>query len=90
MAMNQLKVLRDKIDQLDESLIHTLAMRFEITSEIGKLKKAERLPPIDAQREQQQAEKISAIAKKVGLRESVALAVLRVIIDAVVEDHQKV
>ena len=88
--MDQLKILRDEIDHLDKSLIHTLAMRFEITNEIGKLKKAENLPPADPQREQQQAEKISAIAKTVGLRENVALAVLRVIIDAVIEDHKKI
>lgn len=88
--MDQLKILRDKIDQLDESLIHTLAMRFEITNEIGKLKKTEKLPPVDSQREQQQAERIATIAKKVGLRENVALAVLRVIIDAVIEDHKKI
>ena len=88
--MDQLKILRDKIDQLDESLIHTLAMRFEITNEIGKLKKAKNLLPVDSLREQQQAEKISAIAKKLGLRENVALTVVRVIIDAVVEEHKKI
>ena len=88
--MEKLSILRGKIDRLDESLIRTLALRFEITDEIGKLKKSEKLPPVDPNREQEQMQAICAAAKAAGLRESVALAVLRLIIDTVVEDHTKV
>lgn len=87
-SMEKLRVMRENIDRLDESLVKTLALRFKITDEIGKLKKAEKLPPVDADREQEQAQKICNVARSAGLRESVALTVLRVVIDTVVEDHK--
>jgi chorismate mutase len=88
--MDDLANLRNEIDRLDESLIEILAQRFRITHEIGQLKKATNLPPVDAQREERQAQRIKDIANKLGLREAVALKVLRVIIDEVVNDHKKI
>ena len=87
--MEELEVLRRKIDQLDEALISTLAMRFQITDKVGTLKKAEKLPAVDLQREARQEAKICEIANRAGLREDIALAVLRVIINAVVENHRR-
>jgi chorismate mutase len=88
--MDHLASLRNEIDRLDESLIEILAQRFRITHEIGKLKKTTNLPPVDAQREERQAQMIKDLATKLGLREAVALKVLRVIIDEVVNDHKKI
>jgi chorismate mutase len=87
--MEQLNKFRDDIDRIDELLISTLAMRFQITDKIGALKKTEKLPPVDSQREAEQEKKILEIAKKTGLREDIARSVLRLIIDIVVEDHKK-
>lgn len=87
--MEQLKKFREEIDRIDEVLISTLAMRFQITDKVGALKKAEKLPPADPQREAEQERRILEIAKKTGLREDIARSVLRLIIDTVVEDHKK-
>lgn len=87
--MDELEALREKIDELDEALIKTLAMRFQMTEQVGALKKAKKLPAVDAHREARQEQRIREIAIKAGLREDVALAVLRLIIDTVVEDHKK-
>jgi chorismate mutase len=87
--MEQLKKFREEIDRIDEVLISTLAMRFQITDKVGALKKAEKLPPVDPQREAEQERRILEIAKKTGLREDIARSVLRLIIDTVVEDHKK-
>jgi chorismate mutase len=87
--MKDLKKFREEIDRLDETLITTLAMRFQITNKVGALKKAEKLPPVDRQREAEQEKRIREIAKRAGLREDIALSVLRLIINSVVEDHKK-
>jgi chorismate mutase len=89
-TIEMLRTMRREIDLLDESLVKILALRFKITDEIGKLKKAEKLPPVDANREQEQAKRIRDLAQSAGLREDVALAVLRLVIDIVVEDHKMV
>ena len=88
-GMESLKKFREEIDRLDEALMSTLAMRFQITDKVGALKKAEKLPPVDPQREAEQGKRILEIAKKVGLREDIAVSVLRLIIEIVVEDHKK-
>ncbi len=87
--MEQLKKFREEIDRIDDVLISTLAMRFQITDKVGALKKAEKLPPVDPQREAEQEKRILEIAKRAGLREDIARSVLRLIIDTVVEDHKK-
>ena len=87
--MEDLKKFREEIDRLDETLINTLAMRFQITDKVGVLKKAEKLPPVDRQREVEQEKRILELAKRAGLREDIALSVLRLVIHSVVEDHKK-
>lgn len=87
--MEQLIKFREEIDRIDEVLISSLAMRFQITDKVGALKKAQKLPPVDPQREAEQEQRILEIAKRTGLREDIARSVLRLIIDTVVEDHKK-
>lgn len=87
--MEQLIKFREEIDRIDEVLISSLAMRFQITDKVGALKKAQKLPPVEPQREAEQEQRILEIAKRTGLREDIARSVLRLIIDTVVEDHKK-
>lgn len=88
--MNPLSDLRNEVDRLDEALIDILGQRFRVTQEIGKLKKANSLPPVDAEREKRQVERIKGLARKAGVKDEVALKVLRVIIDEVVHEHQTI
>ena len=87
--MEELKKLREEIDRVDEALIRTLAMRFQITDKVGALKKAQKLSPVDPQREAEQEKRILELAEEVGLRGDIALSVLRLIIERVIEDHKK-
>jgi chorismate mutase len=88
--MDQLINLRHEIDQVDKSIIELLAERFRITQQIGLLKKAIRLSPVDPQREAHQENQFRKLAIHAGLREEVALKVMRVIIDEVVNDHKRI
>lgn len=86
---DDLQKLRNDIDQLDNSLIDILSKRFEITHEVGLLKKKSGLPPIDKQREKQQFKIISKKAEKRGLDKVFARKIFRLIIDEVVANHNK-
>jgi len=85
-----LEQLRVQIDRLDENLVEILARRFRVTEEIGRLKKAMALPAVDEEREQRQRIRIQALARQHGLREDVAMKVLRVIIEETVLNHRRV
>lgn len=88
--MDELTNFRNEIDRLDAALIEILAKRFRVTHEVGQLKKLMKLPPVDPQREERQAKRIKELANKAGVREDVALKVLRIIIDEAVSDHKRI
>lgn len=88
--MNELQELRAQIDHLDESLIRTLGQRFAITERVGHLKREQALPSVDPARETKQAERIAELARQYGVEESVAQEVMRVVIDAVVRNHEAI
>lgn len=48
----ELQKKRQEIDRIDETLIELLAMRFQITSGVGEIKRTHRLPALDAGREE--------------------------------------
>jgi len=87
--LDNLAILRARIDALDESWVEILAQRFRVTEEIGNLKKAGNLPPVDQKREAGQMERVRQAARRHGLREEVAVKVLRTLIDEVVMNHKR-
>jgi chorismate mutase len=58
LAKFQLNQFRDSIDNLDAILVHTLAERFKLTQQVGKLKAQHNLPPADKAREAEQIERL--------------------------------
>lgn len=86
--MNNLSVLRQKIDDIDAQLIELLALRFELTKEVGEIKKHTQLPAVDSSREAAQMQRIAALAKQHGLDQVFAQRFLRMVIDEVVAHHQ--
>lgn len=48
--MNDLQKFRKTIDQLDRTLIDTLAKRQQVVRKVGEYKKKEGLPPLDEKR----------------------------------------
>ncbi|CAM4336328.1 chorismate mutase [Palleronia rufa] len=88
--MSDLSALRDRIDQLDAILVHTLAERFRQTARVGALKAAEGLPPRDADRESAQRARIDSLAKDAGLDPEFARKIHGLIVDQVKENHRKI
>ena len=86
--MKDLQQLRESLDNIDAALVCLLAERFKLTQEVGLYKKEHRLPPVDAQREQTQFERISQMAEKAGLDPEFARKFLRLTIDEVVKNHK--
>ncbi|TVS18611.1 MAG: chorismate mutase [Gammaproteobacteria bacterium] len=87
--MSNLEALRSEIDQLDEKLIELLAERFAVSRRVGKLKRSSVLPPRDEEREQRQLQRVRGLAQAHGVSPELAEAVLRLIVDTVVVEHQE-
>lgn len=87
---DELEQLRSSIDQIDRALCELLATRFDLTQSVGEYKAKNGLPAVDSIREQQQFEKIAALAHQVGLNPEFAAKFLRLIIDEVIVNHKKI
>jgi chorismate mutase len=66
-----LGALRDKVDQINEEIIALFAKRLEITGQIARLKKEQKLPVNDPVREAKQRSTLRAVAEKHGLNSTV-------------------
>ena len=88
--MTDLQTLRDRIDQLDAILIHTLAERFRQTGKIGALKATGGLPPLDETREAAQRARIEALAEETGVDPDLALQIMALVVDRVKDNHRKI
>lgn len=82
--------LRKELDEIDEKLVILLAQRFAVTHDVGIYKKSRALPAIDEAREKLQFDRISKLAEAHGLDEEFAKNMLRLIIDRVVVDHERI
>ena len=87
--MSKLEELRREIDQLDEKLIELLAERFAVSRQVGELKRSSVLPLRDEEREQRQVRRVRGVAQAHGVSPELAEAVLRLVIDTVVLEHQE-
>jgi chorismate mutase len=85
---HDLQDLRKSLDNLDNALVFLLAERFRVTQKVGEYKKANNLPAVDEAREAAQFARIEALATQAGLEPTFAKAMLRLIIDEVVKNHQ--
>ncbi len=90
LALFQLNQLRGSIDNLDAILIHTLAERFKLTQEVGKLKALHNMPPADKSREAQQIERLRHLANESGLDPAFAEKFLNFIVAEVIRHHEQI
>lgn len=86
---DRLTKLRTDIDAIDAQLVALLAQRFELTGEVGQLKKLHQLPATDAAREAAQMARIECLAAQHGLDAAFAQRFLRLVIDEVVTHHKQ-
>ena len=82
--------LRASLDNLDAALVMLLAERFKLTDRVGRLKKALRLPAADPEREAAQLSRIAGLAAESGLAADLAVRILRLVIDEVVQRHGRI
>lgn len=90
LATFQLGQLRASIDNMDSILIHTLAERFKLTQQVGKLKALHNMPPADKSREAQQIERLRTLARDSGLDPAFAEKFLNFIVAEVIRHHEQI
>lgn len=81
---------RASIDNIDAALIHLLAERFKITQEVGRYKAAAGLPAADPAREEQQVDRLRALAEAAGLDPVFSEKFLRFIVAEVIHHHERI
>lgn len=86
----ELRRLRQSIDNMDSALVHLLAERFKFTQRVGELKADHGLPPADPAREQEQIERLRALAEDANLDPEFAEKVLNFIVAEVVRHHEAI
>ncbi|MGY8682911.1 chorismate mutase [Bradyrhizobium sp. UFLA05-153] len=84
---SELSALRSSIDNLDAALVHILAERFRCTRRVGELKAQLQLPAADPVREEQQIERLRALAQDANLDPDFAQKFLAFIIKEVIRHH---
>lgn len=85
----ELDSLRDTLDKLDQEWVELLAQRFKVTERVGLLKRSYDLPSRDTEREREQYRRITEHAIVAGLDPGLAEQILRLIIESVVKDHDR-
>ena len=88
-AMSDLDRLRGRLDELDAGLVELLAERFSLSRQVGELKRSNDLAPRDGEREARQMQRIRELAREHGVSPELAESLLRLIVDAVVVEHEK-
>jgi chorismate mutase len=86
----QLSQYRQSIDNIDASLVHMLAERFQRTKAVGVLKATYELPPADPAREEYQIERLRQLAKAANLDPDFAEKFLNFVIKEVIRHHEQI
>ena len=81
-TLESLENYRKSIDRLDAILIFTLAERFKLTENVGKLKASNSLPPSDFARENKQLKRLEILSLEAGIDPVFAKKFLKFIISA--------
>jgi len=89
-ALEELKILRASIDNIDAALVHMLAERFKCTQKVGRLKAEHELPPADPARERIQIERLRQLACDANLDPDFAEKFLNFIVREVIRHHEAI
>lgn len=81
---------RKQIDTLDEELLHILSKRIHIVKKIGRYKKENHMPPLDARRWQEVLETKLLQADVLGLSKSFIMKLYTVIHDYALEIEENI
>ena len=89
-VLDELRVLRHSIDNLDAALIHLLAQRFKLTQRVGVLQATPALPTADPGREAEQMARLRRLAVEAQLDPGFAEKLLAFIISEVIRHHESI
>ena len=89
-APDELRRLRQSIDNFDSAIIHIMAERFKITQRVGELKAELGLPPADKDRERAQIARLRQLADDAQLDPQFAEDLLSFIVTTVVRNHERI
>ncbi len=87
---DKLKQYRQSINNIDAALVFMLAERFKVTQAVGEYKAANKLPPADPSREQEQIARLRQLASDADLDPEFSEKFLRFIIDEVIRHHEQI
>jgi chorismate mutase len=87
---NELEVLRSQIDDIDEKIVVLLSERFGLTEQVGVYKKLNNINSVSDDRERYQFKRIEGLANKYNVSPSLAKNILRLVIDEVVKNHNRI
>lgn len=87
---DKLKQYRQSINNIDAALVFMLAERFKVTQAVGEYKAANKLPPADPSREQEQISRLRQLASDADLDPEFSEKFLRFIIDEVIRHHEQI
>jgi chorismate mutase len=89
-AADELRSLRESIDNIDAALVHLLAERFKCTQKVGHLKAERGMPPADPDREREQITRLRGLAEESHLDPGFAEAFLAFIVAEVIHHHERI
>jgi chorismate mutase len=73
--------LRKVVDQINEEIVALFARRLEITKQIAKVKKEQKLPVDDFSREEKQYKMLRELSQKHGLSPAVIEEIFNLLVD---------
>ena len=88
--LQELEQLRERIDEVDEQILQSLAKRFELVSKIGKLKRHHGLKVYDSERAQGVEKKWRLCAERFGFSPECAAKIYKIIHECSVEAQRNI
>ena len=80
MKINELHKLREKINNIDEGILHLLALRSSLARQIAKIKKIKSAEIIDLKREREVMGRVIKKAQELKLDKKYALSIFKMIL----------
>jgi chorismate mutase len=81
--------LRERIDNIDEDILSSLARRFEVTARVGQIKAQHGLESVDPVREQEKLQRLRTSAEQKGLDGALVHDLFQRVFNEVVKNHRQ-